>query len=130
MAGAYRFVDGDSLCGFILNVRDEFLARIPYELDDERQPNSLRLVALDHLESRSTDEQLAILKDLIDGNPGLAVERTDDDIFRHAAVAVDYISDLLCAVVEQILRRDNDIREQDDERLALSAESLAELEEQ
>ncbi len=129
MAGD-RFVDGDSLCGFILSVRKEFLVRIPYELDDERRPNCLRLVALDQLESRDTNEHLAILKDLIDLNPGLAVERTDDEIFRHAAVASDYISDLVCAVVEQILRRDEHIREQDDERLALSAESLAELEEQ
>jgi hypothetical protein len=130
MDGTYRFVDGDSLCGFIFSVREEFLAHIPYELDEERRPNCLRLVALDHLESRSTNEQLAILKDLIDLNPALAVERTDEDVFRHAATAGDYIADLVCAVVEQILRRDQDIREQDDDRLALSAESLAELEEQ
>ncbi|HEX4116585.1 MAG TPA: hypothetical protein VHY18_12010 [Solirubrobacteraceae bacterium] len=130
MAAGYRFVDGDSLCGFVFSVREEFLARIPYELDEERRPNCLRLVALDCLESRNTNEQLAILTDLLDLNPALAVERTDEDIFRHAATVGDYIADLVCAVVAQILRRDECIREKDNERLALSAESLAELEEQ
>lgn len=57
------------------------------------------------------------------------MERTEEDIFRHAWTAGDYIADLTCAVAEQVLRHDECIREQDDERLALSAASLAELEE-
>jgi hypothetical protein len=130
MVGTYRFVDGDSLCEFILSVREDFLGRIPYELDDERRPNRLRLVALDQLEARSTSEQLAILKDLLDVNPVLAVERTEEDIFAHSALVGDYISDLVCAVAEQVLRRDKDIRGEDNRRIALSAESLADLEDQ
>ena len=36
MAGADRYVDGDSLWKLILSVEKEFHARIHYELDDER----------------------------------------------------------------------------------------------
>ncbi len=128
--GGYRYVDGDSLWEFILSVRDDFLRRIPYELDDERRPNRLRLVALDQLEARSTSEHLAILRDLLDVNPALAVERAEGDVFAHSALASDYICDLVCAVAEQVLRRDEGIRGEDDRRMALSAESLAELEEE
>jgi hypothetical protein len=125
MARAHHFIDGDTLGTFILGVRKEFCARIPYELDEEPRPNCLRLVALDELEARSTREQLAILKDLLDLNPALVVERAEEDIFPYASTAGDYIIDLVCAVAEQILHRDEAIREEDYRRIALSAESLA-----
>jgi hypothetical protein len=128
MAGAY--VDGDSLWGLIWSVRDEFLARIPYELDEARRPNSLRLVALDVLEGRTTDEQLDILRDLIDLNPALVVAGNRDETFEHADTPSDYILDLVSAVAAQVLGRDSALREEDQRRLALSAESVAELEEQ
>ncbi|HEV2945169.1 MAG TPA: hypothetical protein VGX26_08655 [Solirubrobacteraceae bacterium] len=130
MAGTYRYVDGDSLWSLILSVQKEFHARPPYELDDERHPNSLRLVAIDCLERMGKREQRAVLTDLIERNPSLCVERTENDIFPYASAPVDYVADLICAVVEQVLRRNEVVRDEDDWRLALSAESLGELEEQ
>jgi hypothetical protein len=75
-------------------------------------------------------EQRAVLTDLIERNPSLCVERTENDIFPYASAPVDYVADLICAVVEQVLRRNEVVRDEDDWRLALSAESLGELEEQ
>jgi hypothetical protein len=129
MAGTYRYVDGDSLWSLILSVQKEFHARVPYELEDERSPNSLRLVAVDCLERMGKRKQRAILTDLVERNPALRVEGTERDIFRYASTPDDYIADLICAVVEQVLRRDRAVRDEDDRRLALSAESLAEPEE-
>jgi hypothetical protein len=130
MAGAHRFVDGDSLWTLILSVEKEFHARGPYELDDERLPNSLRLVAVDCLERMGKRKQRAVLTDLIERNPSLCVERTENDIFRYASTPVDYMADLICAVVEQVLRRNRAVRDEDERRLALSAETAGELEEQ
>jgi hypothetical protein len=128
MAGAY--VDGDSLWDLIWSIRDEFLARIPYELDEARRPNSLRLVALDVIEGKTTDEQLEILRDLIDVNPALVLMGSRDQIFEHADAPADYILDLVSAVAAQVLGRDAALRDEDERRLALSAESVAELDEQ
>jgi hypothetical protein len=124
MAGAHRYVDGDSLWSLILSVEKEFRARAPYdELEDERRPNSLRLVAVDCLERMGKRKQRSVLTDLIERNPSLSVERPENDIFRYAATPVDYMADLICAVVEQVLRRNRAVRDEDDLRLALSAES-------
>lgn len=130
MAGAYphRYVDGDHLWMLILSVEKEFHARAPYESDDERRPNSLRLVAVDCLERMGKRKQRAVLTDLIERNQSLRVERTENEIFRCASTPDDYASDLICAVVEQVLRRNQAVREEDDRRLALSAESAGELE--
>jgi|GEM_PF-6896034 len=130
MAGAYRYVDGDSLWSLILSVQKEFHARLPYELDEEGRPNSLRLIAVDCLERMGKRKQRAVLTDLIERNPSLRVEGTEKGIFRYASTPDDYIADLICAVVEQVLRRDWAVRDEDDRRLALSAESLAEQDEQ
>jgi len=130
MAGAHRYVDGDSLWALILSVEKEFHARGPYELDDERLPNSLRLVAVDCLERMGKRKQRAVLTDLIERNPSLCVERTENDIFRYASTPGDYTADLICAVVEQVLRRNTAVRDEDDRRQALLAETAGELEEQ
>jgi hypothetical protein len=130
MAGADRYVDGDSLWKLILSVEKEFHARIHYELDDERRPDSLRLVAVECLERMGKRRQRAVLTDLIERNPSLRVERTEDHLFRHASTPDDYVADLISAVVEQVLRRNRVVRDEDDRRLALLAESAGELEEQ
>ncbi len=130
MDGAHRYVEGDSLWTLILSVEKEFHARVFTEPDDERRPNSLRLIAVDRLERMGKRKQRAVLTDLIERNPSLCVERTENDIFRYASAPVDYVADLICAVVEQVLRRNRAIRDEDDRRLALLAESAGELEEQ
>jgi hypothetical protein len=130
MVGAQRYVDGDSLWALILSVEKEFHSRAPYELDDERHPNSLRLVAVECLERMGKRKQRAVLTDLIERNPSLCVERTENDIFRYASTPIDFTADLICAVVEQVLRRNQAVRDEDDRRLALLAEPASELEEQ
>jgi hypothetical protein len=130
MDGAHRYVEGDSLWTLILGVEKEFHARVFAEPDGERRPNSLRLIAVDRLERMGKRKQRAVLTDLIERNPSLCVERTENDIFRYASAPVDYVADLICAVVEQVLRRNRAIRDEDDRRLALLAESAGELEEQ
>jgi hypothetical protein len=131
MLGAQRYVDGDSLWTLILSVEEEFHARgATCELDDERHPNSLRLVAGDCLERMGKRKQRAVLIDLVERNPSLCVERTENDIFRYASTPIDFTADLICAVVEQVLRRNRAVRDEDDRRLALSAEAASELEEQ
>jgi hypothetical protein len=129
VARGYGFVDGDSLWSLILEVREEFLARDPYELDETRRPNSIRLVALDVQESKTTEEQLAVLRDLIDLNPSLIVARNGEDIFQHADSPGTYVDDLVCAVVCQVLDRDQSMRDENARRLALSADSVTEIEE-
>jgi hypothetical protein len=130
MPRGYGFVDGDSLWSIILRVREEFLARAPYELDETRRPNSIRLVALDIVESKTTDEQLAVVRDLIDLNPALIIARNGQDIFQHSDTPGAYIEDFVCAAVCQVLSRDKSIHDEDERRLALSAESASEVEEQ
>jgi len=130
MDGAHRYVEGDSLWTLILRVEKEFHARIPYELDDERRPDSLRLVAVECLERMGKRRQRAVLTDLIERNPSLRVERTEDHLFRHASTPDDYVADLISAVVEQVLRRNRAVRDEDNRRLALLAESAGDLEAQ
>jgi hypothetical protein len=129
MAGAYTYVEGASLTELILGVRDEFLARLPYELDETRRPNSVRLVTLDVFEGKTPDEQLDVLRDLLDSNPRLILARRDEDIFAYADTPAAYLTDLVCEVVWQVLARDEAIREEDGRRLVLSAESAAEMDE-
>lgn len=74
--------------------------------------------------------QRAVLTDVIERNPSLRVEHTEDHLFRHASTPDDYMADLISAVVEQVLRRNRAVRNEDDRRLALLAESAGELEEQ
>lgn len=127
--GLYSFIDGDALVELVLEIRDEFWARIPYELDDTRRPNSLRLVAIDVFEEKSTDEQLAVVRDLITHNPGFIVASDAQEVFAHADTPATYIADTVCEVACQVLRRDPEIGEEDARRLALAAESVAELDE-
>jgi hypothetical protein len=129
MAGAYTYVDGADLVDLILETRDEFIARLPYELDESRRPNSVRLTAIDVFESKSTSGQLRILRDLFESNPGLIVARSSNAIFAHSDTPASYITDLVCEVVCQVLARDPAIRDENQRRLELSVESAAELEE-
>jgi hypothetical protein len=131
VAGVHRYVEGESLWRLILSVEKEFHARAISELDGERRPSSLRLVAVECLERMGKRRQRAVLTDLIERNPSLRVERTEEDhLFRHASTPDDYAADLISAVVEQVLSRNQAVRDEDDRRLALLAESTGELEEQ
>jgi hypothetical protein len=128
MSGAYTYVEGADLVGLILEVRDEFLARLPYELDEARRPNSIRLVAIDVFTGKSTDEQLAVMRDLLDANAGLTVRNSGREVFPYAESPADYMKDLVCQVVYQILTRDPAFQSEDDRRIAASVESVEELE--
>lgn len=68
----------------ILSVEKEFHTRAFTEPDDERRPDSLRLIAVDRLERMGKRRQRAVLTDIIERNPSLRVERTEDHLFRHA----------------------------------------------
>lgn len=114
------YVDGDSLVSLILEVRSEFEGRRPYEPDMLR-PNSVRCVALDVLESKSTDEQLQVLRDLLDLNLNLMVTRDSADIFMHADTPAAYLMDLVSEVIWQVLVRDPTIQAEDERRLDLAA---------
>jgi hypothetical protein len=97
-------------------------------LDDTRRPNSLRLVALDVFEGKSTSDQVAVMRDLIETDPSFSIAR-DRDIFEYADTVGAFITDFVCEFVGQVLSRDPSIRAEDDRRSALSAESIEELEE-
>jgi hypothetical protein len=127
MLSGYSYVEGADLARFVLEVRDEFVSRLPFGSDDTRRPNSVRLVAIDLLVSKTTDEQLAILRDLIDANHGLVLTREDDrDVFEYSDTPGAYVADLVCEVVCQILDRDPSIRDEDDRRLALAIDCVEE----
>jgi hypothetical protein len=129
MSGAYRYVDGADLQRLILEIRTEFLARLPYGSDDMQRPNSVRLVAIDIFEGKTADQQLSVLRDLLEVNPGLTIAREDDrDIFEYSDTPAAYLTDLVCEVVCQVLDRDPTIRDEDDRRMARSAESADERE--
>lgn len=130
MPGSYTYVDGAHLGALLLQVREQFLARPPYEPDGTRRPNSVRLVAIGVIADKSTDERLAVLSDLIGANPALVVERDASDVFAYADTPATYVTDLICAVVCQILARDPSIRLEDEWRVALADESGDVLEEQ
>lgn len=131
MSTAYSYVAGDNLWRLILRVREDFVARGPYEDDETRHPNSIRLVAIETFEDKTTDEQLAVLRDVIEANPGLIVEHEQNrDVFEYSDTVASYITDLICHVVCQIVARDPDIRLEDNRRRALVLEAAKELDEQ
>jgi hypothetical protein len=128
MPSAYTYLEGASFVGLLLEVREEFLTRVPH--DDGSGPNSLRLVATDILEGKTTDEQLSVWRDLLEDNPTLMVARDGDrDIFEHSDAPATYLTDLTSEVICQILYRDLSIREEDDRRMALAVELADELDE-
>jgi hypothetical protein len=117
--GIYSYVDGATLGRFLLDVRDEFWMRLPHDDDHVRRPNSIRLVAIDVLEGKTSAERLSILSELIDANPELIVLREDDrDIFEYSDTPAAYVTDLICEVTRQILVRDPTLRDEDGRRLA------------
>ena len=118
MLDRQSYIDGDALVDFILHVRGAFLE--PHaDLDDDDRPNSVHLVAIEAFEARSTDAQLAIVRDLLDANPGLVVERNRPDMFRYADTPAAYLTDLVCEVTYQVLARDPSIDAEHHRRLAL-----------
>jgi hypothetical protein len=129
MLGSYTFVEGAGLSELILKVTDEFWRRLPYDLDEDRRPNSVHSVVIDEFEGLSVAERLAVLEDLMVGNADLVIARRADEVFVHADVARTYLTDLVCEVVRQVLLRNDAIRDEDARRVAMAAGSLDELEE-
>jgi hypothetical protein len=125
MLGSYVFVEGAALTGLILEIREEFVARVPYDLDDARRPNSVHAVAIDVYDAKTTDERLAILRDLIDGNANLLMTREPQDVFIHADVPGAYLTDLVCEVARQILLRDPSVRDENDRRVTLAGDDFS-----
>jgi hypothetical protein len=124
----YTYVEGTSLVGLIVEVRDEFWARMPYELDDCRTINSIRVVAVDVFDDKSIDDRLAVLRDLIEGNAELFLRRKPQEVFAQSDSPEAYVTDLVCEVVRQVLLRDPAALAEDQRRVALATESLDELE--
>jgi hypothetical protein len=123
MPGAYTYVDGANLVGLILEVHDEFLARLAYDPDDARRPNSLRLVAIDVFEGKPLDDQLLVIRDLMAADASLSIMRDEkDDAFTYSHTAGDYMTDLVCQVVYQVLSRNPRIRSEDERRMELAIE--------
>jgi hypothetical protein len=126
MLDAYTFVEGPSLSALTFEVRERFLKRPPYELDDGRTPNSLQLVAIDVFERQTAQQQAAVLRDLIAGNRELFLLRSVEEVFETANTPAAILTDLVCEVICQILRRDCSLRTQDDWRTLVAAESAGE----
>ncbi|HEV3320759.1 MAG TPA: hypothetical protein VG147_01055 [Solirubrobacteraceae bacterium] len=126
MLDTHTYVEGASLPALIFDVREQFLDRLPYELDEGRTPNSLHVVAIDVFEHRTAEEQTAILHDLVAGNKRLVLVRPIDAIFETADSPAAVLTDLVCEVVCQVLRRDPSLSTQDDWRILVAAESAEE----
>lgn len=129
MPVGYNYIDGNDLGRFILQVREEFMARPPHGDDDDTgRPNSVRLVAIDVFEGKSLDERLSVLADIISVNPGLILERRGSrDVFEYSDTAASYITDIVCQIACQVLALDESIREENSRRLALAVELAKEL---
>jgi hypothetical protein len=126
---AYTYVDGDTLTGLILEIREQFWMRPPHEHDDFRRPSSVRQVAIDVFERRSTEARLSVVRDLIVANGGFALGDRVEHLFETADTPADYLTDLVCAVVQDVLRRDPDVAAESERREAMAAESLSALRE-
>ncbi len=125
MGGAYSYVDGDALIDLIVEVRSRFERDLRDDSDEGPRLESLHLVAIDVLEGKTTDEQLAVLRDLIDLNPGLRVARDSKGIFANSDTPAAYITDLVCEVVCQVLWRNPALRAEDKRRRRWIASGLA-----
>jgi hypothetical protein len=139
-ASTYTFIDGEDLVAFVLEVRDEFerrpayeeddARRVPSEEDDARRPNSLTFVAIDLFESKSVDEQLAVLRDLIGRNPSLTLARDSaGGMFTYSDNPLAYVVDLVCEVVCRILVRDPALSARNEHRIAVAAAYASEVDE-
>jgi hypothetical protein len=127
MSSPFTYVDGADLVSLILDVRNEFVNRLPYELDTMRRPNTVWLVAVEVFDERSPADQAAVVRDLMHENRCLTfTRRTASDIFCHATTVADYVVDLVCEAVCEILLRDPLIREETERREALALESREE----
>jgi hypothetical protein len=122
MLDSYTYVDGSSLVGLILEVRDEFLARSPFDGRAGRRPNSVQAVAIDIYGGKQVDARLEVLRDLMERNGDLVLDRVADEMFVYSDTAPTYLTDLVCAVVGQVLLRDPTISTEDARRIALAGE--------
>lgn len=127
MSSPCTYVDGADLVSLILDVRSQFVNRLPYELDAMRRPNTVRLVAVEAFDERSPADQAAVIRDLMHENRRLTfTRRTASDIFCHSTTVADYVVDLVCEAVCEVLLRDPLIREETERREALALESREE----
>ncbi len=129
MLDTYTYVEGASLADLIFDVREQYLRSLPYDLDEGRIPNSLHRVAIEVYERRPPQAQAAILHDLIVGNNGLVFVRPAEAIFETADTPAAMLTDLVCEVACQILRRDPVLSSQDDWRIAVATEAAEEADE-
>jgi len=121
---SYCYVAGESLGALLVEVRAAFLR--PRSCESERRAceNTLTMVAVELFDERPAAEQLAIIGDLLHRNPSLALPNEGPrDMFAHARVAGDYLVDLVCGAVSEVLRRDPVIANEDDRRNLLTLRS-------
>ncbi|HUB73953.1 MAG TPA: hypothetical protein VL979_07955 [Solirubrobacteraceae bacterium] len=121
MPGAYTSVRGAALVGLIRETRSAFLAGPPVATYDPELPNSLRLVALETYTGKDKSDQLVIVADVIGSDTDLLIERTPEDIFRHAGNAGAFVEDLVCEIVCQVLSTDSEIVAEDQSRCRTAA---------
>jgi len=127
MLGTHSYVEGSALVDLILGVRDAFLAGGSPEPQDGEPMNCVRLVAIDMFDGMSITQQIAVLRDLLDGNAGLVLDRDETDVFAYSDTPAAYMTDLVCEVVRQVLARDPVIRREDERRIGLAAQSASDM---
>ena len=126
MSSHYCYVDGESLPALLFDVRREFLRRARWEPERAGCSNTLGVVAVEIFDDRPAAEQLAILGDLLHRNPRLAVSPAGKPgMFAHATVAADYLVDLVCGAVSEVLLRDPVILKENAHRELLSPQMRA-----
>jgi hypothetical protein len=89
-------------------------------LGEVLQPNSVRLIAIEVLGQFDASDRALILSDLLELNPELFLERDVEDIFVAASTPSDFLTDVICEVAAQPLRRDPKVHAEDELRLALA----------
>jgi len=123
MLETYTYVEGASLTALLLEVRSAFVSALPVdECEGYSVPNSVRALALEAFDGQPPTERSRIILDLFEANGSLRLPQTSDNLFAHAHAPSDFISDLVCEVVSQVLRRDPSIQAEDELRLALAGE--------
>jgi len=121
----YSAVEGDSLLDFVESVRFEFRKRDAYSSDPNglRFINSVRSIAVELFDLLSDDQKVVIVRDLIVGNDEILLLRPFVEVFETAGSPADYITDLICEIVWQVLMEEEDIRHEDKARQSLANDS-------
>lgn len=122
----YSYVEGADLIGLAVDVTSEFRRREAFERDSSRRPNSLRLVASELFEVLPEIARHRIVADVY-GADDLFIEFEPMSDPWVATTASDLVSDLVAYAVAQVLRRNRDLRIEDDRRVAVADISRAEL---